>query len=94
MAKQTLTHVLPNGRVITRTTARAYSHVIECRIKDIPENRGWVKSHPELFDAGSEWSQWFVWGWAGRADLAEKEAGKWGKNTGWETRAVLINPEG
>lgn len=60
MTKRTLTATLPDGKTVTRTTARTYSHVVARR----------------LTYADGTTSGWCAHGWCGRLDLAAKQVAK------------------
>ena len=47
MAKQTLKHALPNGEVATRTTARAYTHVLLSKVDNAAAIAAYQAGKPE-----------------------------------------------
>lgn len=92
-----LTHVLPTGEVATRSTKNDYTHVVECRVnKNDPKTASWFKTpgREQLPTDAEGWIDWGVWSWTSRMDLAEKEAAKVNKMSGWEARPVAIRSEG
>lgn len=87
MAKtQQLTATLPSGEIVTRRTARTYSHV--------------VASKTTYTDGTC--SGWHTHGWCGRPELAQKQVAKllgsctagsevpvsWSSQGGWVTKTV------
>lgn len=88
-----LSHTLPNGKVATRSTKNAYTHVVECRInKNDPTNDSWFSSagRDQLPVDSNGWIDWAVYSWAGREDLADKVVAKVNKMSGWEARTAAI----
>jgi hypothetical protein len=66
MAKKTY-HAFFEGHHFTRKTHRTYTHVVICREAKFLEDR---PDDPRRQKDG----KWYVIGWAGRLDLAEKKA--------------------
>lgn len=60
MTKRTLTATLPSGEIVTRTTARTYTHVVARKA-----------TYADGTTAG-----WCAHGWCGRPNLAEKQVAK------------------
>lgn len=88
-----LSHTLPNGEVETRSTKNAYTHVVECRInKNDPTNDSWFScaGRDKMPIDADGWTDWVVYSWAGREDLAAKVAQKVSRMSGWEARPVAI----
>jgi len=76
MAKTTLlTATLPNGETVTRRTARTYTHVV-VRHRAAGIYTGWLTDDQGEVVAGKKFypETWHVVGWAGRPDLAAKQA--------------------
>ncbi|KAF1046381.1 MAG: hypothetical protein GAK35_01068 [Herbaspirillum frisingense] len=93
--KKKLTHVMADGRITTRETARTYSHVVEVRLeRHHPNNKSWFSADDRsLLPVDAEgFCGPFVWKWCGRADLAAKEAASYNKCPGLKASAVAIQP--
>lgn len=73
--KHTYNATLPDGRIVTRTTDRIYTHVIAV-INDSP------------FSTRQNWG---AAAWAGRPDLAEKDVAKYSKWNFTRVVAIPVN---
>lgn len=82
--KHTYRVTLPDGRIVTRRTAREYTHLVAVQNKA----GDWaVRSGEETTE------QWGTWGWCGRLDLALKQQAS-AVNAGRNAQIIAVPPVG
>lgn len=81
--KLTMSVTLPDGKVVTRTSVRRYTHAVVAKVMRVTSKK---VSGPTLTFGPPVWT---VFSWATRADLAHKERNRSEKSIGKPDTTVL-----